>query len=128
MGELHARLVAWGVTQIETEALTNCQVFSVIISKHTNAEFWSLKVSQNSNWPPCFLFNLTNNAVPLADFRMFAMAHVQSKYVCTRIKQRAYCLLVAGSRTKGGNDLYIALTSHARDSSCGQAAFVGLLP
>jgi len=122
--KLYTGQVAGCFVQIKTERLTHLKFLAIIAGKHANAQLRALKVGQNGNWAARFDLDLADNPVALSNLGVFAVAHVQAEHICTGIKKRPNHFLIAGSRAQGSNNLYVALTSHARNSSFG--LFIGL--
>ena len=112
MRKLNAIHVALGLVQIKPEVCANGQLLRTV-SKHTYAQLWTLKVSQNRNRAAQLYFNPAYDFVANPDLVMTSVAHVQTKNVCTSFVQSLDRLIIVRCRTKGCYDFYISLAFHA---------------
>ena len=120
--QLHAGGITLGVVQIKPEIGADDQIFASVIGKHTNPQFWPLKVGQNTDRAVEVRFDLPDDRVARPDFCVVTMAHVQAEHIGARFVQSADHLVIIGCRTKRRDDLYIAVASHEYSLQVGQIA------
>ena len=112
MGQLHARDIPRRVIKIHAEGRTLLKHLAVIIGKCADPQLGPLQVCQNTHARAHIRLDLTNDRVPLAEFFVGAVAHIEPEHIRARLVQCTDRVVVTRRWPKGCDYLYIAVPSH----------------